>query len=295
MKFNTLAAAGLVLLCAFGMSNGAAVAQEASVAGVSSTPLADPAASATLQPDDSVGAPDSGIDDADYVLGPQDVIELQVLGRADFNVRARIAHDGTIQLPYLGTIPAGGRTARDLGGEVAKKLEAGGYYANPTVRVDIVSYASRYVTVLGQVSRPGLVPIDRPYHLSEIVARVGGIGGDAADYLVIRGDKGAEHRYSIRGFATGDANQDPVVSPGDKIFIPKAEIFYISGQVKAPGAYGLESGMTLRMAIARGGGLTDLGTDHGVKVTGADGKVRRLKLSDAIAAGDVVFVGERLF
>jgi hypothetical protein len=53
--------------------------------------------------------------------------------------------------------------------------------------------------------------------------------------------------------------------------------------------------MTLRMAIGRGGGLTDLGTDHGVKVRNADGKIVNLGLDDQIAAGEVIVVGERLF
>jgi hypothetical protein len=53
--------------------------------------------------------------------------------------------------------------------------------------------------------------------------------------------------------------------------------------------------MTLRMAIGRGGGLTDIGTDKGVKVTHADGKVDRPGLNDKIAPGDVIVIGERLF
>jgi polysaccharide export outer membrane protein len=233
--------------------------------------------------------------DQDYVLGPGDVIEAQVLGRTDFTTRARIGQDGTIQLPYLGTLPAGDRTPQILGNQIAKALEAGGYYAKPIVTVDIVSYASRYVTVLGEVGTPGLTPIDRPYHLSEILARDGGVREDAADYLVIRGESSPEKRYSIRALATGEGSQDPLVSPGDKVFVPKAEVFYISGQVKSPGAYPLESDMTLRMAIARGGGLTDLGTDHGVKVTSKGGGKRSVDLNGTIDAGDVIVVGERLF
>ena len=49
------------------------------------------------------------------------------------------------------------------------------------------------------------------------------------------------------------------------------------------------------MAIARGGGLTDLGTERAVKVRGADGKNVSLSLDDKIAAGEVIIVGERLF
>jgi polysaccharide biosynthesis/export protein len=258
------------------------------------TLAAAPCVAQTAAPAAATVAPKAA-SDADYVLGQQDVIEVSVLGRSDFTTRSHIGADGQIQLPFIGTIMAAGKTASQLSADIADALDKGGYFSKPILRVEIVSYASRYVTVLGEVTTPGLVPVDRQYHLSEILARVGGAKDDAADYLIVRPDNGPEHRFSIRALVTGDATQDPFVSPGDRILVPKAELFYISGQVKGPGAFALESGMTLRMAIARGGGLTDLGTDHGVKVTGVDGKVRRLGLSDPVAAGDVIVVGERLF
>jgi len=249
-----------------------------------------------VQPADQTPADTSGgVTDASYVLGPQDVIEVAVLGRSDFTTRARVGEDGMIQLPFIGTLQAAKKTTTQLSTDISQALEKGGYFSNPILRVEIVAYASRYVTVLGAVTTPGLVPVDRAYHLSEILARVGGAREDAADYLIVRPENGAERHYSIRGLVTGDASQDPTVSPGDRILIPKGDLFYISGQVKSPGAYGLESGMTLRQAIARGGGLTDIGSDHGVKVTGADGKARRLQLDDPIGPKDVIVVGERLF
>lgn len=230
-----------------------------------------------------------------YILGPQDVVEVELLGQADFHVRSPIGPDGSIQLPYLGRVTAADKTIRQLGADIAQALETGGYYAHPNLSVQIVSYASRYVTVLGEVGSPGLVPIDRAYHLSDILARVGGVKDGAADYLEVRTAEGVEQRYLISALATGGVSDDPLVSPGDKIFSPKAALFYVSGQVKTPGAYPMSNGMTVRMAIGRGGGVSDLGTDRAVKVRDASGKVLRLRLDDKIAPGDVIVVGERLF
>jgi len=230
-----------------------------------------------------------------YILGPEDVIEVEVLGQADFKVRAPIGEDGTIKLPYIGSVQASGKTSDQLSTDISQALVSGGYFAKPILSVEIVAYASRYVTVLGDVNAPGLVPIDRPYHLSEILARVGGVRADSADYVILRPQNGPEHHYVISTLATGDEAQDPMVSPGDRIYSPLAEQFYISGEVKSPGAFPMTTGMTLRMAIGRGGGLTDIGTDHGVKVTHKDGKVEHLGLDDKIAPGDVIVVGERLF
>lgn len=244
------------------------------------------AAHAPGQPDTATGA---------YLLGPSDVVEIQVLGQADFTTRAPVNSDGSILLPYIGRVVAANKPTTQLSTEITAALEAGGYYAHPVVSVQIVAFASRYVTVLGNVVTPGLVPIDRRYHLSEILARVGGVRDTGADYLVVRSLEGAERRFLIAELATGDKSSDPLVSPGDKIFSPPAPTFYIAGQVKAPGQYRVDGGMTLRMALGRGGGLTDLGTDHGLKVTHANGTVEHPSLDTKVGPGDVIDVGERLF
>ena len=85
------------------------------------------------------------------------------------------------------------------------------------------------------------------------------------------------------------------MAPGDKIFVPKAEIFYLSGQVNAPGAYPITEGMTVRMAIARGGGINQLGSDKKLKLTRHGVKLTNIDLESKIQPGDVLVVGERLF
>lgn len=231
--------------------------------------------------------------DAQYILGPEDTIEVEVVGRPD-RARAKIYADGTVQLNLVGKVTAAGKTTRQLGEELAQALKTGGFYANPVINIEVVNFASRYVTVLGAVGSPGLVPIDRPYRLSEILARVGGVRDNGADYVTVRPEKGDESRYSVKALATGDATQDPYVQPGDKIFSPVADLFYISGQIVSPGAYPLSSDLTLSQAIARGGGLSASGSDKRVQIT-RKGVKTKVDLSSKIEPGDVIVVGERLF
>src|SRR5258708_7455692 len=181
-----------------------------------------PAAAQTVGQTPAVAsAAPTGGPDQSYILGPDDVVQVEVLGRDDFKgVQARITHQGTIQLRYIGAVPAANRTTTQLAQDVTKALEAGGYFEHPVVSVDIISYASRYVTVLGQVDHPGLVPIDRNYRVSEVLAKVGGVAADGADYIVLRPASAAERRRSVNDLATGDLDQDPYVSPGDKIYVP---------------------------------------------------------------------------
>jgi polysaccharide export outer membrane protein len=252
-----------------------ATGQDAPGAAVSATGVADTGSSA-------------------YVLGRDDVVQVGLLGRNDFGGRARVQADGTVQLQFVGKIAAADHTTAELAETVRKALQAGQFFSDPVVTVEVVGYASRYVTVLGAIGAPGLVPINRPYRLSEILARVGGVRDGGADYIVVRPERGAEKKYLVRDLATGDLSQDPYVAAGDKIFVPSAETFYIYGQVNSPGVYPLQSGMTLRMAIARAGGLGESGSDKKADVTRAGKKVR-IKLDEAVQPGDVVVIGERLF
>ena len=233
--------------------------------------------------------------DQTYILGSSDIVEVSVLGRTDYTTRARISEDGTILLQYLGRFPAANKTAAQLSDEIASALDKGGFFASPVVRVDVVSYASRYVTVLGDVVTPGLVPVDRAYHLSEIVARVGGIKETGASFVILRPQHGDERRISIATLATGALSDDPLVSPGDKIYSPPAELIYVTGQVKGPGAFAIIQDMTLRMALSRAGGVTDSGSDKKVTITRKGSKLLHVELDAKIQPGDVIVVGERLF
>lgn len=248
-----------------------------------STPPVVPSAALPLEASETV----------EYILGPEDVVEVEIVGQPD-RARARVYTDGTLQLNLVGKIVALGRTPRELGAEIAEALKRGGFYASPVVNVEVVTYASRYVTVLGAVGTPGLVPINRQYRLSEILARVGGVQASSADYVIVRPESGPEKRYFIEKIATGDSNEDPYVLPGDKIFSPVADVFYISGQVNSPGTYPVKQDLTIAQAIARGGGLTQSGSDRKVSVT-RDGKKIKMDGAAKVEAGDVLVIGERLF
>lgn len=230
-----------------------------------------------------------------YVLGIGDVIEVAVLGREDFHPRVEILPDGNITLPLVGSVRAADQTILQLRDLVRSKLVAGGYFVDPAVNISVATYASRYVTVLGEVSTPGVVPISRAYRLSEVIARAGGIKENGSRDVTLTRASGESLTLSLEDVATGPDANDPVVNPGDKVFVPKAKTFYISGEVKTPGNYRVEPGMTLRMAIARGGGLTQLGSAKRVKLFRDDVEVKNVRLEEKIRPDDVLVIGERFF
>ena len=231
---------------------------------------------------------------ADYKIGADDTIEVDLLGQADFKTRARVKSDGTISLPYLGVQNVVGQTPQALAKTLQSKLVAGGFYSKPVINVEVVSFASRYVVVLGDVGTPGLQPVDRAYRVSEIIARSGGLRETGADYVVVSHADGGEERLPFDRLARGGGSDDPYVQPGDKVFVPAADQFYIYGQIAAPGVYPIKNEMTLRKAIARAGGIGANGSEKKVKLF-RDGKTTKLKMDDPIQKGDVITVGERLF
>ena len=285
-----IAIASLILSC-LAPASAFAQAQTAPRSGQMPTAQQPQAPAAAAAP---VATQPGALPEQGYILGPEDVIQVDVLGRGDFSAKSKIGTDGKIQLPLLGAFPAANRTVLQLRDDVRQALERGGYFNHPIVDVVVVSYASRYVTVLGAVGSPGLIPVDRPYRLSEILARVGGVKDSGADHVVLRTKEG-ERNYAIKDLATGDINLDPYVQPGDKIFAPTADMFYIKGQVKGPGGYGLIPHMTLLMAIARAGGLTDLGSDSHIKITRNNANISPKDMNMEILPNDVIDVGEGWF
>jgi polysaccharide biosynthesis/export protein len=229
-----------------------------------------------------------------YVVHANDVIEVDVLGQSDFKTRARVRADGTITLPYLGIVPVADKDPVKLADELGKQLTAGGYYAKPIVSVEVISFVSNYVVVLGEVGAAGLQPIDRDYHVSEIIARAGGIKPSAGEYVLLTHPDGTTSKLDYDKLAQGGPADDPLVKAGDKVFVPQVEKFYMYGQINAPGEYAFRSDLTLQRALARGGGLTPSGSAKRVKVT-RNGEEIKLKMDQPILPGDVIVIGERIF
>lgn len=229
-----------------------------------------------------------------YVLGPGDVIEVAVLGRDDFKARVPVDVDGTIQLPLIKSIKAQNRTVLQLREDIRTALISGGFFADPVVAANVVTYASRYVIVLGEVVTPGLLPVDRDYRISEILARVGGKRPTGADEVTLTRVNGDVSKLSIAAVSMGGGDADPIVNPGDKVYIAPAPEFYVSGQVVAPGSHRLNKNMTLLMAISSSGGVTNLGSIKRTKVI-RDGVEIKLDPSALIKEGDMIVVGERFF
>lgn len=255
---------------------------------------APPAAQASTVAPTPAGTERGTLQDG-YVIGINDSLDVGMVGSDEFRGRVQVQQDGTITLPFIGSLKAQDKTLLQLSKEIAVALSKGGYYVDPAIQVSVAQISSRYVTVLGEVGSPGLIPVDRAYRASEMIARVGGIKPTGAETFYLRREGGVEIPLTLEQIARGGDATDPVVNPGDKIFVPEAPTFYIYGQVNAPGTYPIQNKMNLRMALARSGGLTSLGSDKRITIVRGGEELKKFSLNDPIAKDDVIVVGERFF
>jgi polysaccharide export outer membrane protein len=240
-----------------------------------------------------------------FLLGPSDQIEVNVDNYPELKTTTRIGADGNVILPLVGIVQLDGLAPRDAANTIETHYVNGGFIKVPKVRVEIVDYQSRRVSVLGEVNRQGLVVLDRQYSLAEILAKVGGLAPDAGDMAIIvrpRTD-GSSERLEIEIGQTADGSGMTTltqVRPGDVVMVPKAPTFSVIGQVTRPGTYPLKSHMTVDQALAAAGDLSPFGSRSNLKVRRIDpagGAVRQAKVKpeELVRSGDIIVVPERFF
>ena len=100
-------------------------------------------------------------------------------------------------------------------------------------------------------------------------------------------------------FINENLDGDLMVAGGDVIYVQRAPMFYIYGEVQRPSSYRVERNMTIRQALAQGGGLTVRGTERALRLyrRAASGAVETLNpnLDDPVRPNDVLYVRESIF
>ena len=238
------------------------------------------------------------------ILGEGDSVRITVFQNPDLTTETRISERGTITFPLVGEISLAGLTPAGAEARITEYLIKGKFVLKPQVSLNVVRVRSRQVSVLGQVARPGRYPLDdTSSNLTDILALAGGIsptGDDSVTVMVKRNGKTSKLEINVPTmYRTGDLSRNLELQNGDTIFVQRAPVFYIYGEVQRAGVYRLEPLMTVMQALSVGGGVTPRGTDRGLKVRrkSADGKFQAIDahLTDPVQPDDVIYVRESLF
>jgi len=241
----------------------------------------------------------------DYRLGAGDVLHIVVYQNPDLTLDVRLSDSGFISFPLLGALKIGGLTVPETEGLIGDGLKKGDFVKNPQVTVVLLQVRGSQVSVLGQVNRPGRYPLEAAQtRLSDLLALAGGVitaaGGDLVTVVGTRDGKPMRVEVDLpRVFASADRSPDIVLQNNDVVWVDRAPVIYIYGEVQRPGAVRLERGMTLLQALAAGGGLTQRGTDKGIRVHRrvATDRIEVVNpgMDETVKDGDVIYVKESLF
>jgi polysaccharide export outer membrane protein len=247
----------------------------------------------------------------DYVIGPQDVLSIAVFDQADLGGKYAVELDGSFTFPLVGRVKAGGMTIRDFENELKTRL-ADGFFKNPQVTVAIEQYRSQRVFVTGEVRNPGPYALTGDMSLIEVLAKAGSTTQNASDeVVVVPGGTGADQasspnaegrdktRINLQDLQSGAASaRNITLRDGDTIYVARAELTYVLGQVKNPGSYAIRSNTTVLQALSLAGGVTPTGAMNRTRIIRtADGNKSEIKprLTDIVQPGDTIMVPERFF
>jgi len=224
----------------------------------------------------------------DYRIGSGDVISVAIEDAPELSRDFRVNAAGNISMSFLGRIKALDKTAEELGDLIAEGLRDR-YLTEPKVTVTVVQINSHAFFVQGAVRRPGVYQIEGNPSLLKVITVAGGLAenhgstafiirqvttpgdepqtGSAAQRQEDRertdGTNADEFEASyellkcnISGLLMGRFDQNRALEPGDIINIPVMNVFFVGGEVRAPGSYPLKDGTTLRQAISLAQGTT---------------------------------------
>lgn len=256
--------------------------------------------------------------DQDYRIGPRDVIEIKVDDAPELSLTAEVNADGTIVMHYLKRITVAGKTTDELSKEIADGLR-GRYLKDPNVMVSVKQSNSHAFYVLGAVKKPGVYQIEGKPPLLRVITIAGGLadnhGTTAFIFHEVKKNAGSsatpasaaatgnpssprpadtasaggnETEYTVRSVningmfkGLGLNGSDAFVEPGDTINISQVDIFFVAGEVNAPGQFPLSDGTTLRQAMALAQGTTfNAATSEGIifRTDPATGKRDEIKV-----------------
>lgn len=241
----------------------------------------------------------------DYIVGEGDVLKITVYDHDDLTTTVRVGGEGIVQIPLVGQIKVDGLSVDQVAAKLSK-LFADGFIVNPQVSVFIDEFRSKRTIILGHVLKPGLYELSGPTTFLELISKAGGLTQDAGDTAVIKrkaySPGGEESVITIdlkKLVEQGDTSLNTSIMDGDSIYVNKAGVFFVTGEVKKPDSYKASQDTTVIKAITMAGGFTDKASATNVKIIRKiDGKekvIEKAKMDEQILANDVIVVPESFF
>jgi polysaccharide biosynthesis/export protein len=172
------------------------------------------------------------------LIGPGDLIQVDVMDTPEMEQQVRVTDDGSAPLAYLGSIHVAGETPAAAAASIQSALIEKKVMLHPQVTVKMMELATQDVAILGQVHTPGTYSITTPQTILKVLSLAGGLT-DAADrnVTVKRNKSGEQLKYYVSNNAEQALSDVVMVYPGDTVLVARAPMVYVMGDVNRPGGY----------------------------------------------------------
>ena len=240
--------------------------------------------------------------DGEYLVGPGDVISIIVYDNDDLKTKVRVASNGSIVVPLLGSVNVNKLSISAITDKLTKMFAAG-YIVNPPVNVFVDEFRSRKAVVRGNVRNPGIIELSGPTTFLELVSKAGGFDKDAGDTATIKrrvGDKDTVIAINLGSLIKGgDLGQNIQINDEDTVYVSGAGKCYVTGEVDTPGTYPCGEGTTVLKIVALARGFTGKAAKSSVSIVRMEGDqknvIKDVSLDTPVIENDVIVVPESFF
>ena len=197
---------------------------------------------------------------ATFRIGPGDLIDVSVFNVPELTSEMRVTGDGNISVALVGSVHIADLTTTEAESAIHDKLVEGGFLRNPQVTVFVKEFVTQGISVLGEVSRPGIYPLMGSRRLFDAISAAGGMTDKAGRMVTItRREKPNEPISVVLDKDTAKSTASNVnIFPGDTVVVSKAGVVYVVGEVARPSGFIMDNNesLTVLQAIALAQGLT---------------------------------------
>lgn len=230
-------------------------------------------------------APTEVLPGGPIVLHPGDGINVSVYGVSDYKLTARIAGDGNVDLPLIGSTHVAGLTVEQAQKLVAQKLIDGQFILYPDVLISVVDSTVDIIGVMGEVNSPKAIQAFAPMSLFDALSAAGGLKADASHSIsILRKGVNEPLLVVLNSNPANAVDQNIPLYPGDRVIVPRTGVVYVVGAVLHSGAYPItpDTPLTLTQVVALAGntGFQAAPTETRIiRTTGAKRREIRVNLS----------------
>jgi polysaccharide export outer membrane protein len=188
-------------------------------------------------------------------ISPGDFLEIAEYHTPEFHSTVRVSAEGTVTLPLIGEVKLAGKDEQAAARAIEAALLAKGMLLHPLVSVLVTAYAGQDVSVLGEVTRPGVYPYTVHHRLLDLISAASGLSVNAGRLVNVfhQGDPKMAHAVVLDpGGTDTSSDHNPELSPGDTVQVSRAGLVYVVGDVIRPGGFAVDpvQGLTVVQALS---------------------------------------------